>query len=150
MQASESNFTVNNSSFYRNDIPEFSNFGSGSNFTKVSSKFNCRVNDTWAKDILEKTSQFTRIYVFFGNRECLRIFMGQMRKVGLFSDSEITKDPYIVIYVETIIENPNLFKYLWNRTESDPKFVHNCTEIKDETGDRWNQWKSLIVVSLSK
>ena len=40
--------------------------------------------------------------------------MGQMRETGLFSDSENRIDPYMVIYVETNVETPDLFQYLWD------------------------------------
>ena len=76
--------------------------------------------------------------------------MEEMRDIGLFSDSDEAKDPYLIVYVETNVENPDLFNYLWDRTEAQPKYVNNCREIKNGKGDRWNEWKSLIVVAASK
>ena len=78
--------------------------------------------------------------------------MGQMRETGLFSETAIEKDPYLVVYVETNVENPSLYDYLWDIYESHPRNVSNCDKIvsKHKTRDRWNQWESLIVVTVSK
>ena len=108
------------------------------------------INETWAKDCLDKTSQFTRIYVFFGTENCLRFFMGEMRDEGLFSDSKLPEDRYVVIQVETNVENPNLKEYIWDWHDANPKLVKNCEEMANKRVDQWNQWESLIVVSVSK
>lgn len=76
--------------------------------------------------------------------------MGQMRDEGLFSNSKLPEDRYVVIYVETNVENPDLFKYLWDMGDADLKRVKNCEEIAHERVDQWNQWESLIVVAVSK
>ena len=143
-QALNNNFTITNFTSYQNDKFSCPN----GNFEEDKYLF----NETWAKEIIEKTSQYTKIYVFFGTKYCLRSFMGQMSKTGLFSDSEMEKNPYLVVYVETNVENPDLFEYLWDRSESHPRYVNNCAEIVEKNGtrDRWNQWESLIVVTVSK
>ena len=144
MQALANNFTVNNFTFYENE-------------DQVSRR--CRnsieklnFDQTWAKAILDKTSQFTRIYVFFGTKECLRFFMEQMRVEGFFSDSKLAEDRYVVIHVATNLENQDLFKYLWdNRDSTGVQEVQDfCEEIASKTVDKRNQWKSLIVVAVSK
>ena len=109
MQALANNFTVNNYTFYKNDgqhPPKCPNYSNKNHY-----------NQTWAKVALEKTSQFTRIYIFFGTKNCLRFFMGQMRDEGLFSDSKLPEDRYVVIYVETNVENPDLFEHLWDQDD---------------------------------
>ena len=142
MQALANNFTVNNFTFYENE-------------DQVSGRCPNSVeklayDQAWAKDMLDKTSQFTRIYVFFGTKKCLRFFMEQMRVEGLFSDSQLAKDRYVVIHVATNLENQDLFQYLWDNRDANPKTVKNCSEIANKTVDKWNQWKSLIVVAVSK
>ena len=105
-QALHNNFTITNFTFYHND--KILSNCPGGHLEEYHSKKKHLSNESWAKDILEKTSEFTRIYVFFGTKKCLRYFMGQMRETGLFSDSAIEKDPYLVVYVETNVENPSL------------------------------------------
>ena len=150
MQALANNFTVINSTFYENDdqpndkCPNYVN--------------KHEINETWAKDCLDKTSQFTRIYVFFGTENCLRFFMGEMRDEGLFSDSKLPEDRYVVIQVETNVENPDLFEYIWDKkdifeykkNDTNPKFVKNCEKMAEDRVDQLNQWESLIVVSIPK
>ena len=84
--------------------------------------------------------------------------MGEMRDEGLFSDSKLPEDRYVVIQVETNVENPDLFDYIWDKkdlfefkkNDNSPKFVKNCEKMAEERVDQWNQWKSLIVVTVSK
>ena len=76
--------------------------------------------------------------------------MGEMRDEGLFSDSKLPEDRYVLIHVETNIENPDLLEYIWDKNDTNPKFVKNCNKTANERLDLWNQWKSLIVVSVSK
>ena len=40
-----------------------------------------------------------------------------MRDEGLFSDSKLPEDRYVVIYVETNVENPDLFEHLWDQDD---------------------------------
>ena len=144
MQALANNFTVNNFTFYENE-------------DQVSRRCpnsidNLHFDQAWAKAMLDETSQFTRIYVFFGTKECLRFFMEQMRVEGFFSDSKLAEDRYVVIHVATNLENQDLFKYLWdNRDSTGVQEVQDfCEEIASKTVDKRNQWKSLIVVAVSK
>ena len=76
--------------------------------------------------------------------------MGEMRDEGLFSDSILPEDRYVVIQVETNVENPDLKEYIWDWNDTDPRLVKNCTEMANKRVDQWNQWESLIVVSVSK
>ena len=43
--------------------------------------------------------------------------MGEMRDEGLFSDSKLPEDRYVVIQVETNVENPDLFEYIWDKKD---------------------------------
>ena len=107
-------------------------------------------DQAWAKDMLDETSQFTRIYVFFGTKKCLRFFMEEMRVEGFFSDSKLPEDRYVVIHVATNVEHQVLSEYLWDNHDANPKNVTNCKKIANEAVDKWNQWQSLIVVAVSK
>ncbi|CAG7718784.1 unnamed protein product [Allacma fusca] len=76
-------------------------------------------------EVIQKTKNKTRIYVFIGNDNNLREMMGNMQNLQLFQNGE-----YIVIYIDMMTYSiREAYKYIWNTP--DTQAMRSCEKMSN-------------------